>query len=71
MQQLGKHGVAGFSACVLGFKPNLFALNVDQALGMPFEPQRFDVGVFDVFFGVGFLEGGIEAHSSSVARLKG
>jgi hypothetical protein len=73
MQQLGEYGVAGFFAGVLGLKPNLFALNVNQALGMPFEPQRFDVGVFDIFFGVGFLEGGVEAHGLSVAaswRLK-
>jgi hypothetical protein len=38
---------------------------------MPFEPQHFDVSVFDVFFGFGFLEGGVQAHSGSVARLKG
>lgn len=71
MQLLGEHGVAGFFARVFDLKPNFFALNVDQALGMPFDPERFDVGVFDVFFGVGFLEGGVEAHGLSVARLKG
>ena len=49
-------------ASKLVLKPNLFTLNVNQTLGMPFEPQRFDVSVFDVFFGFGFLEGSVQAH---------
>ena len=55
MQQLGEHGVTGVFACVLGFKPYFFGLNVDQAFGVALKPQRLDVRVFDVFFAFGGL----------------
>jgi hypothetical protein len=37
-------------------------LDVDQALGVALEAQRLDVGVLDVFFALGGLELGVEAH---------
>ena len=67
MQQLGEHGVAGVAAGVFGLKPDFVGLDVNQPLGMAFDAQRFDVRVFNVFFGFGFLEGGVQGHSGSVA----
>ncbi len=45
-----------------GLKPDFFGLDVDQAYGVPLEPQDLDVSVFDVFFAAGLLELGVEAH---------
>ena len=59
-----EHGVAGVFAGVLGFKPDFPGLNVDQAFGVALEAQRLDVRIFDVFFALGVLQLGIEAHSA-------
>ncbi|MDD3017876.1 MAG: hypothetical protein PHE74_05765 [Comamonas sp.] len=53
MQQLRKHGVAGVSAGVFGLKPYFLGLNIDQALGVAFQAQGFDVRIFNVFFALG------------------
>ncbi len=62
MQQLGEHGVAGVAVGVLGLEPNLAGLDVDQAFGVTLEAQGLDVRVFDVFFALGGLQLGVEAH---------
>ena len=62
MQQLGEHGVAGEAVAVFGLEPDFAGLDVDQALGVALEAQGLDVGVFDVFFALGGLQLGVEAH---------
>ena len=52
-QQLRKHGVAGVPSGVFGLKPDFFGLNIDQALGVAFQAQGFDVRIFNVFFALG------------------
>ena len=62
VQQLREHGVGGVLAAVLGFKPDFFGLDVDQALGKALEAEGFDVSVFDVFFAFDGLELGVQGH---------
>jgi len=62
MQQLREHGVAGMAVGVFGLEPDLAALDIDQAFGVALEAQGLDVRVFDVFFALGGLQLGVEAH---------
>ena len=62
VQQLREHGVGGRATRVFGFKPDFIGLNVDQPLGEALESKGFDVSVFNVFFALGGLQLGIQAH---------
>lgn len=60
-QELGKHE-HGRCGGFFGFKPDFFGLNIDQSFVVFFEPQRLDVGIFDVFFGFDLLGLAVKAH---------
>ena len=47
---------------LFGLKPDFLGLDIDKALVHPLKTKRRDVGVFDVFFGFGVGEGGVQAH---------